>query len=235
MVFQLVTTVAGQVDQHPRRVKLLTSATLDEVLAAGYLNSGNLGENQIYITDIFDVVYLYNNVAHSGTYAEFVPNISGGVITLSLQVSEGNVLLPVVSGDIATFNGTTGQVQDSGIPANTVLVNNGNNVMATGSKISLAKGTGTSTGGVVTINQQSGVITTPSLTTGASQTYTITLTNSFITANSVLLASFAGGTNTTLNLNIEAIPGSGVATILINNLNATTALDGTVIINFAVF
>ncbi len=235
MTFELVTTVAGQVDQHPRRNKLITSATLAQVTTAGFLNSGNLGTNQIYATDIFDIVYLYNSTTHDGTYDEFIPSISDGVITLSLKVSDGDVLLPVASGNIAEFNGTTGQISDSGIASTTLLKNNAVNVMAASSSIELDKTTGTSTGGAVTINKQSGVITTPSLSTAGATSYTITLTNSLITAASVVLLSYMGGTNTTLDINMSVVPGAGTATILINNLTSATALNGTVIIGFTVF
>jgi hypothetical protein len=53
----------------------------------------------------------------------------------------------------------------------------------------LSTGTGTESGGAVTINQVSGIITTSSLSTAADSATNITLTNSKIKATSVVIAS----------------------------------------------
>jgi len=50
----------------------------------------------------------------------------------------------------------------------------------------------------------------------------------------VVIASVMGGTNTTQGISISATSGSGSSTIAITNLNSS-ALNGTVIIGFAVF
>jgi len=98
------------------------------------------------------------------------------------------------------------------------------------------KGTGTVSANAVTINAQAGVITTGSLSTASGANATaITLTNSFITASSVILCQLMGGTNTTLGVTFNAVPGAGSATITITNGNvAAAALNGTLIIGFAV-
>jgi hypothetical protein len=96
------------------------------------------------------------------------------------------------------------------------------------------KGTGTEASNAVTISKLAGVITTSSLTTAGGATYVVTLTNTYISATSVLLVSYNGGSNTTTNLNMTAVPGSGSAVITIYNNTAATALNGTVIIDFFV-
>ena len=99
----------------------------------------------------------------------------------------------------------------------------------------LDKGTGTESSHAVTINHQSGVITTTSLTTAAGATETITLTNSAITTSSVVLVSVMGGTNSGTNaLYLQATAGSGTSTIKLTNGDASAALNGTVIIGFLV-
>lgn len=104
--------------------------------------------------------------------------------------------------------------------------------------VTVVKGTpGTESANAVTVNGSAGVITTSSLTTAASSSYVITLTNSSIVdANSVILVSAAGGTNTTKDFSLEAIcTAAGTATITIyNNVLVTTALNGTIIMNFMV-
>ncbi len=113
----------------------------------------------------------------------------------------------------------------------------GTMTMSSGAKQVLAKSTGTEAANVVTINAQCGVITTSSLTTAASGSYVVTLTNNKIVGSgSIILASIAGGTNTVKDISVEAsctAANTAVLTIY-NNVLITTALDGTVIINFMI-
>ncbi len=108
------------------------------------------------------------------------------------------------------------------------------NQMASGSELLLAKGT--ATGLTPAISQQSGIITTTALTTVSGAAATVTLTNALITTTSVILVQVMGGSNTTAGITLVATPGTGTATILIQNSGvAAVALNGTVIIGFAVF
>lgn len=118
---------AGQDGQYPRRNQMVSSDSLSVITTAGYLNRSNTSGYQIFPTDVWDVIYSYTPASGfqsasafgTGTYASFTTSISGGVITLVPYVSAGNVLLPVVSGDFAVFNGTTGQIKDAGyLPSN---------------------------------------------------------------------------------------------------------------------
>lgn len=99
----------------------------------------------------------------------------------------------------------------------------------------LNAGTGTSTAAAATVNTQVGQITTESLTTAAGATYSFTLTNSLITATSKVFASVGLGTATTGTPCVAYItPGTGSATIVIQNIAAAAALNGTIKINFHV-
>lgn len=121
-IVQINTDTAGQINVNPRRVKIITTDTLATVITAGYLNPTSLQGYTILPTDVIDMIYLYVPATNSGTYDVFIPAISNGVITLSLDSSGGNVLLPVVNNDFANFNGTTGQIKDSGyLPSNAAL------------------------------------------------------------------------------------------------------------------
>jgi hypothetical protein len=206
-IIQFPTTLPAQVGIVPATKKMVSSDNLSTITAAGYLNQFNLDGNPISPTDILEVIYSYVAATNSGTYGVFTPSISNGVITLNSFVGGANVLL-----------------------------NNAVNTMASGSEIILAKGTATTTAGAATVNQQSGVLTTPSLTTASGSAYVITLTNSEIAASSVLLCQVQGGTNTTPGITIIATPAAGSATISLENSGvAAAALNGTVIIGFAVF
>jgi hypothetical protein len=107
--------------------------------------------------------------------------------------------------------------------------------MASGSRIILDKGASATVGFAVTISKNAGVITTEALTTAAGASQAITLTNTLVGASSVLLCQLQGGTNTTKNITISAVPGIGSAVITIYNNDPAAALNGTVIIGFTVF
>ena len=95
--------------------------------------------------------------------------------------------------------------------------------------------TATSTAAAAEINHTAGVITTEALTTAAGAEYTMTLTNDLIRADSVVMASVASGTNTTAGLVVaEVTPAAGSCTIKVKNTHASSALDGTIVISFAV-
>lgn len=119
-ILSFTTVLAGQTGNFiggnvPRRVSIVTTDNLAAVTTAGYLNNiVRESGNTIYSTDIIDMWYGFVSPTSPGTYDVFLPTISNGVITLALDASGGNVLLPVVSGDFAIFNGTTGQIYDPG-------------------------------------------------------------------------------------------------------------------------
>lgn len=117
------TLTPGLVGVAPRIVQLEVTDNLAALTTAGYLNrEGNVLQGfAFYPTDIILAIYSYVPATNSGTFGIFTSAVAGnGTITLSAWVDSANVLLPVVSGDIATFNGTSGQIQDSGILATAV-------------------------------------------------------------------------------------------------------------------
>ncbi len=93
--------------------------------------------------------------------------------------------------------------------------------------------TATSTVHAATLNTDSGTITTEALTTAGLADYTFTLTNSQITAASKVFVTVANGTNTQGTLGVGTVtPGSGSCVIMIHNLHATQALNGTLKLGF---
>lgn len=119
-ILSITTDVAGQTGGFiggvvPRRVAIVSTDNLATVTTAGYLNNASkeTGFN-ILPTDVIDMWYGYVSGNSTGTFEVFTPSISNGVITLVQWANPGDVLLPVVSGDFAVFNGTTGQIKDSG-------------------------------------------------------------------------------------------------------------------------
>lgn len=95
--------------------------------------------------------------------------------------------------------------------------------------------TATASAGAATLNKNSGVITTESLTTAATAEYTLTLTNDQIAATDIVLANIVGGTNSAGAPVIrQAVPAAGSVVITVRNVHGTNALNGTLKIAFAV-
>lgn len=100
---------------------------------------------------------------------------------------------------------------------------------------SIDRGTKTATAvaGAVTLAKQSGVITSESLVTAAGATYTLTITNTGIAAADMVFASVWLGTATTGTPTIATVkPLAGSVVIVVQNIHASAALNGTLKIAF---
>jgi hypothetical protein len=113
-IISIVTNTAGQAGANPRRVKIITTDSLATVTTAGYLTQVHNNGYPLLNTDVIDMDYLYNPLTKSGTYGVFNVTVNGGNVTLSQDNNEGGVLLPVTDNHVAVFNGTSGQIRDSG-------------------------------------------------------------------------------------------------------------------------
>ena len=233
-ILSIYTDTTGQIDVSPRRVKIITTDNLATITTAGYL-AGAYREGYIMKpTDVFDIIYSYSVTSGVGTYGVFTVSITSNVPTLVQWANPGDVLLPVVSGDLAMFNGTSGQIEDSNILASNVMVLNASNTMTGTGRIISVKANGTEAANAVTASGMAGLITTSSLTTAGAGSYAITWTNTYISSTSSVLLTIAGGTNTTENITLKVAPGSGTATLTIYNNTASTALNGTILISYLV-
>lgn len=92
--------------------------------------------------------------------------------------------------------------------------------------------TATSTAGAATTQTQSSVVTTEALATAAGATYTFTLTNGLINANSIVIPVVGRGTATTGGLTpIYITPAAGSCVVIFQNVTLA-AVNGTVKIGF---
>ena len=108
---------------------------------------------------------------------------------------------------------------------------------ATVSALHLDTGTKTATAssGAATLNKMAGVVTSEALTTAAGAEYTLTLTDSDIAAADQVFASVSNGTSTAGTPAIATVtPSAGQAVIVVQNIHATAAFNGTIKIAFAV-
>lgn len=101
--------------------------------------------------------------------------------------------------------------------------------------ISVEDGTATATTGAATLNKHAGKITSESLSTAAGASYTLTITDSRIAAADIVFASVAYGTSTTGTPCITRItPAAGSVVIIVQNVHASAALNGTIVVSFFV-
>lgn len=95
--------------------------------------------------------------------------------------------------------------------------------------------TATATAGAATLAKSAGVVTSEALTTAAGATYTLTLTNTTIAAADQVFASIALGTATTGVPVVTTVKeAAGSVVIVVQNIHASAALNGTIRIKFAV-
>lgn len=85
-----------------------------------------------------------------------------------------------------------------------------------------------------TINQPSGTITVGSVATAGLATRTVTLTNSFITADSKVFVSLGDYGGTGIPLVYQVTPALGTVSIVIYNAHATVALSAAFDLDFFV-
>lgn len=169
---------------------------------------------------------------HAGTVSSFPATAARGSLVLAAVNNTGDTLTTI--SNAAMGQASVISIPDPGAATAKFILDSGSQTMAVASNLALDKGTGTEVANAVTIDAQAGVITSAALTTAQYATETITLTNNKILTSSVVIASVMGGTNTTPGVTVSATAGSGTSTIVITNLNSS-ALNGTVIIGFAVF
>lgn len=103
-------------------------------------------------------------------------------------------------------------------------------------KVDTGTKTAAATAGAAALNKMAGVVTSEALTTAAGATYTLTLTNSSIVAADQVMASVQLGSATTGMPAITTVaPAAGSVVIIVQNIHASAALNGTIKISFVVF
>lgn len=110
----------------PRRCTMITTDNLSTITTAGYLNNQNTSGKPIFPTDVFEVLYSFNEATQVGTLGFFQVTFSSSTgFTLNIWENPGNVLLPVTSNAIAVFNGTNGQIKSNTTASPATATNNG--------------------------------------------------------------------------------------------------------------
>ncbi len=188
-------------------------------------------------------------------YLAFIPTVNSSgnfntIITNAASVGQSQVIsvpdvgaatgqflaktAALVNGNFPQNSGTAGLVIDSGLAVSNIVSKIAANTFSGAGQIILAKVNGVEASNLVTASGNAGFITTSALTTAGAATYTITWTNTKITATSVIGLTIQGGTNTTSDITFTCVAGSGSAVIVITNDTAATALNGTIILGYSV-
>lgn len=95
--------------------------------------------------------------------------------------------------------------------------------------------TATATAGAATLNKSAGVVTSEALSTAAGASYTLTITDSQIAAADQVYASVRYGTSTAGTPTVTLVtPGAGSAVVIVQNVHASAALNGTIKVSFFV-
>ena len=101
-------------------------------------------------------------------------------------------------------------------------------IFATGLHLGDQK-TVTAVAGAATKNGRQVIVTSEALVTAAGATYTLTLTNAAVSASSIVLATVGYGTSTAGTPCVTRItPAAGSVAIVIQNIHAANALNGTI-------
>jgi hypothetical protein len=96
--------------------------------------------------------------------------------------------------------------------------------------------TATGTGGTstVTLSKVQGTITCGAITTAAAGTHVMTVTNTLVTASSIIVASVNQNGSTGLPVITSIEPGSGSFVIRLSNLHASAAFNAAPIISYVI-
>ncbi len=105
----------GQDGINPVTIKMVCTDSLAAVTTAGYLSANTNEVNQVYTTDVIEMIYDFSKTTGVGTFGIFTPIFNNGIITLAL--SANNVILPTVAGNFIAAANTTGTLEDSGVSA----------------------------------------------------------------------------------------------------------------------
>lgn len=104
-------------------------------------------------------------------------------------------------------------------------------------KVDTGTKTATASAGAATLAKYAGVVTSEALTTAAAAAYTLTITTTAlgVAAADMVFASVANGTNTQgVPVVTTAVCGVNTVTIVVTNLHASQALNGTLKISYEV-
>jgi len=107
--------------------------------------------------------------------------------------------------------------------------------LSTAANLTAASTNGTSAAGAITTSGGSGRVTTEALTTAGLAAFTLTITNPLIKAADKVFVSMGRGTSAAGTAVVGTVkPADGSVVIIIQNVHASVALNGTLVIDYFV-
>lgn len=142
----------------------------------------------------------------------------------------GKALILGDSGELATI--TTATVTTGTI----TTLNVDDLVFTTGGTIIVDEGTANASALAATVNKMAGVVTTNSVTTANGDSFNLTITNSVVATNDIVLCSVENGTNSAGSPVIGLVTvNAGSFVVQVHNIHASADFNGTLKISFVVF
>ncbi len=183
----------GQNGVEPRRVTITSTDNYATVTAAGYVTQAQQASLQLTPSD--EVLMYYGNTTGSnGSLGIFNPVFSDGIITLKDSSFTSSVTLPVVSGDFASFDGTTGKIKDAYAPSDDTktIVAMADSVITSGNVAAFIDNVGTvGNGGIAATNIQNKTNIKAGILTQSSATNPQAFTIAGLTTSSVVNPSLS--------------------------------------------
>lgn len=212
-------TQTGTVGQFPTIKMITTGDSLAQITTPGWIDNQPTTQ-KLSQNDYLLINYGFAAPSTYGTIEWFTVSIATGpaiVTTLVPWVNPANVLLPVTSGHGVVFNGTNGQIKDSGYqPLLSSPVVSGNNAIFNGTLGQIKDG-GYQLHGSITNTFGGGASPFVAAAPGVGATSIVTA-NIIASANAVAIAKVVAGTNT-ITFTFTADPGAGT---IVNYIYMTT-------------
>ena len=185
---------AGEIGVKPRLARLICNDSLATITAAGYLTQATTQGNPLSPSDFVFIVYGANQNLQ-GIFTVSISNV--GVITLAaLPVVAGTATYTgaTVDGNIAQFNNTTGELIDSGVASDSVVIYTGASVIGNIPEFDSVTGSVIDSG-VATrdVQLKAEVLANTVADAGGSASFSIAAVG--VTAASVAVCTFATQTN----------------------------------------
>jgi len=182
--------------------------------------------------------FIGNHVFGSTTF-----NFSCVIIANSGSATESNLVVKdnILNNCSTGVNSSTTTAGIVSIENNTILGSSTNNINVQGNAnsqriIDTNGGTATAVAGAASINNMIGTITSESLTTAAGATYTLTLSITpagLVNANTIVFTNtFLGTSSAGTPQIVGATPSTNTLTIVVKNIHATNAFNGTIKIQY---
>lgn len=144
------------------------------------------------------------------------------------SINANNALIEAALENTLSLDGTSPNAMNANLDMNNFIILNARDIFSNITLLTytlINNATGINTGGTLAS------ITTESLTTAAGSSQNFTITQTGVTASTVVLVQYSAGTNTRRRIGFRSICTTDTITVTVDNHEPTNALNGTLIFN----